>query len=203
MTKQSFTDEQLWEMAEKIARNNHFICPDTVYGFLSSNPPEKYFESIADFPNDYLADFLCGRLWEDADFLSQYFDWKQFDAVQWGKLTARFGDKLNGKSDVIPYWGHAEWAYIISMVSKNQLAEIIRECDKWDDFTAREWGMVYGKSSDVDEKISAAIQNFSLQDWYDFLTNCEDFQDFETICPCLNELREKYRYFNDFMPAKE
>ena len=101
---------------------------------------------------------------------------------------------------MIPYWGHEEWAYIIYMVPEHHLAATIKDCDKWDEFTAEDWGKVYGKCDEIDAKVNAALQNFSIQDWYDFLTNCEYSEDFEKICPCLNELREKYSDFNDYMP---
>ena len=69
-------------MAEKIAQNNHFCCAESVLKAFYDYPPEEYVENIADFSNDYLADFLRCYLWKDVDFLSQYFDWKQFNAVQ-------------------------------------------------------------------------------------------------------------------------
>lgn len=200
MKKQFLSEEQLLSMAEKIAQNNHFCCAESVLKAFYSYPPTEYVENIADFSNDYLVDFLRCYLWEDVDFLSQYFDWKQFNAVQWGKLTAHFGNKLNDKSDVIPYWGHEEWAYIISKTPEEQLAATVYDCDKWDEFTAKNWGSVYGRCDEVDNKVKAALKNFSIQEWYDFLTNCEYCEDFEKICPCLNELREKYRDFNDYMP---
>ena len=200
MKNQFLSEEQLLSMAEKIAQNNHFCCAESVLKAFYSYPPAEYVENIADFSNDYLADFLRCYLWEDVDFLSQYFDWKQFNAVQWGKLTAHFGNKLNDKSDVIPYWGHEEWAYIISKTPEEQLAATVCDCDKWDEFTAKNWGSVYGRCDEVDNKVKAALKNFSIQEWYDFLTNCEYCEDFEKICPCLNELREKYRDFNDYMP---
>ena len=195
MKKQFLSEEQLLSMAEKIAQNNHFCCPEAVLNAFYSYPPEEYVENIADFSNDYLADFLRCYLWGDVDFLSQYFDWKQFDAVQWGKLTAHFGNKLNDKSDVIPYWGHEEWAYIISKTPEEQLAAAIKDCDKWDEFTAEDWGSVYGKCDEVDNKVKAALKNFSIQDWYNFLTNCDLRDDFTGICPCLDDL---YKEFPDF-----
>ena len=71
--------------------------------------PPVYAENVADFPNDYLVEFLCSFLWQELLPMEKDIDWKRFDAVEWGKLTARFGDKLNGKSDVVPYWGADEW----------------------------------------------------------------------------------------------
>ena len=193
MKTQFLSEEQLWAMAEKIAQNNHFNCAESVLKAFYTYPPAEYVENIADFSKDYLADFLRCYLWEEVDFLSQYFDWKQFNAVQWGKLTARFGDKLDGKSDVIPYWGHEEWAYIISMTPGHQLAATVKDCDKWDEFTPEDWAAVYGRCDEVDGKIEAAVKNFSHQDWYDFLTNCDDVRDdWMEKCPCLNDLLKEF-----------
>ena len=99
---------------------------------------------------------------------------------------------FDGKSEVVPYWGHEEWAYIISMVPEHQLAATVKDCDKWDEFTAKEWAQVYAKCDEVDEKIEAAVKDFSHQDWYDFLTTCEYPHDFIGDCPDYDQLVKEF-----------
>ena len=179
------------KMIEKFSQK-YDVLPETIaYAFMDL-VPEKEVEDIADFPNDFLVDFLRKFQWHDVEKMTVNLDWKRFDAIQWGKLTACFGDKLDGKSEVVPYWGHKEWAYIISMVPAHQLAATVKDCDKWDEFTAKEWAQVYARCDEVDEKIEAAVKNFSRQDWYDFLTTCEYPHDFIGDCPDYDQLAKEF-----------
>ncbi|MBO7328140.1 MAG: hypothetical protein J6W00_05135 [Lentisphaeria bacterium] len=187
------------KMIEKFSKKYDIIPELFESAFLDCPPPEEV-EDIADFSNDYLVKFLRCFEWYVVQKMTVDLDWKRFDAVQWGKLTAFWGDKLDGKSDVVPFWGHEEWAYIISMVPEHQLNATLCDCDKWDEFTAKDWGTVYAKCDEVDAKVEAAIKNFSHQDWYDFLTNCQYREDFFDRCPDLEVLKKEFpelvKYFD-------
>ena len=89
------------KLIEKFSKK-YDVLPETVaYAFMDL-VPEKEVEDIADFSNDFLVEFLRRFPWHDVEKMTANLDWKRFDAVQWGKLTAHFGDKLDGKSDVVP-----------------------------------------------------------------------------------------------------
>ena len=186
------------KMIEKFSKK-YDVFPETIASAFLFCPPEKEVEDIAGFSNDFLVDFLRKFQWHDVEKMTANLDWKRFDAVQWGKLTARFGDKLDGKSEVVPYWGHEEWAYIISMVPAHQLAATVKDCDKWDEFTAKDWAQVYAKCDEVDEKIEAAVKDFSHQDWYDFLTTCEYPHDFIGDCPDYDQLVKEFPDLEDIL----
>ena len=114
MEKQTLSMEQIDNLISVLSEKYGIMREKLEVMYLM--PPEEYVENIADFSNDYLVKLIC-YLWEYFAVLDKFIDWKRFDSVQLGKLTARFGNKLNGKSDVIPCWGYTEWAYIISMTS--------------------------------------------------------------------------------------
>ena len=100
------------KMIEKFSKK-YDVLPETVARAFLSCPPEKEVEDIADFSNDYLVDFLRKFLWHDVEKMTVNLDWKRFDSVQWGKLTACFGDKLDGKVDVKPTGEFEEWEFIL------------------------------------------------------------------------------------------
>ena len=190
MDKKTLSDAQIDKMID-VFSEKYGMTRELLEVMYLRQPP-VYAENVADFPNDYLVEFLCSFLWQDLLPMEKDIDWKRFDAVAWGKLTARFGDKLNGKSDVVPYWGAEEWAFIISMVHKEQLEEVCTDCDKWDEFTPANWGTVGGISPEVDERIKNASEKFSLEDWAEFFDNCPYPDEYTDICPVCDQLREKY-----------
>ena len=192
MYKETLSDGQIQKMVDILSKK-HNLMPDALEIFLRMTlPPEKYVEDIADFSDDYLTKFLCSFSWYDIAHLADVINWKRFDAVQWGKLTARFGEKLNGKSDVIPYWGAEEWAYIISMVREDQFEEVCLACDKWDEFTAENWGTVSGLSENIDERIKKASEKFTLEDWSEFFKSSSCPEEYMDICPVCEQLKKEY-----------
>ena len=190
MDKKTLSDAQIDKMID-VFSEKYGMMRELLEVMYLRQPP-VYAENVADFPNDYLVEFLCSFLWQELLPMEKDIDWKRFDAVEWGKLTARFGDKLNGKSDVVPYWGADEWAFIISMVRKEQLEEVCLDCDKWDEFTAKNWGTVSGLSENIDERIKNASAKFTLEDWRDFFKNSPYPEDYTDLCPCCEQLKKEY-----------
>ena len=190
MEKQTLTMEQIDNMISVLSENHGIMREKLEVMYMM--PPEKYVENIADFSNDYLVELIC-CLWEYFTVLDKFIDWKRFDSVQWGKLTARFGNKLNGKSDVIPYWGHTEWAYVFSRIPENQLEQACLDCDKWDEFTAEEWAEVANRNSDfIEDKLCEALKHFTLQEWYDFLISCDYGHHYIEDCPFYDQLIKEH-----------
>ena len=192
MDKKTLSDVQIEKMIDILSKKHNLMQEALESVLYMTLPPTEYVEDIADFSDDYLAEFLCSFLWQEIAHLADVIDWKRFDSVQWGKLTARFGDKLNGKSDVVPYWGAEEWAYIISLVCEEQLEEACLDCDKWDGFTAKNWGEVSGLSKNIDERIKNASAKFTLEDWRDFFESSPCPEDYTDLCPCCEQLKKEY-----------
>ena len=192
MDKKTLSDAQIEKMVDILSKKHNLMQEALESVLYVTLPPTEYVEDIADFSDDYLAEFLCSFTWYEIAHLADVIDWKRFESVQWGKLTACFGDKLDGKSDVIPYWGAEEWAYIISMVHVEQLEEACLDCDKWDEFTAKNWGTVSGLSENIDERIKNASAKFTLEDWRDFFENSPYPEDFTDLCPCCEQLKKEY-----------
>ena len=99
------------KMIEKFSQK-YDVPTETIARAFLSCPPEKEVEDIADFSNDYLAEFLCRFLWHDVEKMTVNLDWKRFNAVQWCKLSISFGNKIDGKVDVKPTSEFEEWEFM-------------------------------------------------------------------------------------------